>query len=72
MLSPEKQETGWDLFLMKISYNLTKRTTKTERFEKCFKLFILDFKTIHYKLTASGNINPNLQTYETCQQFTAT
>ena len=28
----EIQETGCDLFLMKISYNLTNRTTKTEKF----------------------------------------
>ena len=55
--------------LMKIGYNLTKRTTKTE---KCFKLFIINFRTIRYKLTDSGNINPKLQAYETCQQFTAT
>ena len=30
----ETQEIGCDLSLMKISYNLTKRTTKTEKFEK--------------------------------------
>ena len=57
---------------MKISYNLTKRTTKTEKFERCFKLFGKIFKVICYKLTASGNINPELQAYETRQQFTAT
>ena len=34
MLSLEKQEIGWDLSLMKIIFNLTKRTTKTEKFEK--------------------------------------
>ena len=57
MLFLEIQEIGWDLYLMKISYNLTKRTTKTEKLEKYFKIFIINFKTIRYKLTASGNIN---------------
>ena len=47
---------GWDLSLMKISYNFTKRTTKTEKFEKNFNMIIKNFKTICYKLTASGNI----------------
>ena len=41
---------------MKISYNLTKRTTKSEKFEKYLKIY-LNFKTIRYELTASGNIN---------------
>ena len=72
MLSLEIQEIGWDLSLMKISYNLTKRTTKTEKFEKYFKLFIINFKTIQYKLTSLGNISPKLQAYETCQQFKPT
>ena len=40
---------------MKISYNLTKRTTKTEKFEKNFNMIIINFKTIRYKLTALGN-----------------
>ena len=34
MLSHELQEIGWALSLMKIIYNLTKRTTKIENFEK--------------------------------------
>ena len=41
---------------MKISYNLTKRTTKNEKLEKNFNIFIINFKTSCYKLTASGNI----------------
>ena len=45
------QEIGCDLSLMKINYNLTKRTTKTEEFEKCLKIYIIDFKTKGYKLT---------------------
>ena len=57
MLFLEIQEIGWDLSLMKISYYLTKRTTKTEKLEKYFKMFIINFKTINYKLTASGDIN---------------
>ena len=56
MLSFEIQEIGWDLSLMKISYNLTKRTTKNEKFEKNFNMLIINFKTIRYKLTASSNI----------------
>ena len=34
------QEIGLDLSLMKISYNLTKRTTKTEKLGNNFKMFI--------------------------------
>ena len=45
MSSLEIQEIGWDLSLMKISYNLTKRT-KTENFEKNFNMFIANFKTV--------------------------
>ena len=45
------QEIGCDLSLMKIKYNLTKRTTKTEKFEKCLKKYIINFKTKDYKLT---------------------
>ena len=56
MLSLELQEMGWDLSLMKVSYNSTKRTTKTEKFEKNFNMFIINFQTIRYKLTDSGNI----------------
>ena len=40
MLFLEIQEVGLDPSLMKISYNLTKRTTKTEKLEKYFKMFI--------------------------------
>ena len=69
MFSLEIQEIVWDLSLMKISYNLTKRTKKTE---KCFILFVINVKTIRYKLSALGKINPKLQAYESCQQFTAT
>ena len=34
----EIHENGWDLSLMKISYNLTKKTTKTENFEKLLRV----------------------------------
>ena len=44
MLFLEIQEIGLDLSLMKISYNLTKRTTKTEKLEKYFKLFIKNLR----------------------------
>ena len=37
---------------------LTKRRTKTEKFEKSLKMYNnLIFKTNNYKLTASGNIH---------------
>ena len=64
MLFIEIQEIGWDLSLMKISYNLTKRTTKTEKLEKYFKMFIINFITICYKLTGSGNINHSIINYK--------
>ena len=57
---------------MKLSYILTKRKTKTENLEKYLKMCIINFKTIRYKLTASGNINPQIQAYESYQQITAT
>ena len=40
MLLLEIQEIELDLSLMKKRYNLTKRTTKTEKLEKYFKMFI--------------------------------
>ena len=51
------QETGWDLSMMRVKYKLIKRATKTEKKEKSSKIYnITNFKTIRYKLTASGNI----------------
>ena len=64
MLFLEIQEIGWDLSLMKITNNLTKRTTNTEKLEKYFKMFIFNFKTIRYKLTASGSINHSILNYK--------
>ena len=32
------------------------KNNKTEKFEKNFNLFIINFKTIQYRLTALGNI----------------
>ena len=44
---------------MRISYKLTKKTTKTEKFKKSLKMYnIINFEIIRYKRTASGNINP--------------
>ena len=40
MLFPEIQEFGWDLSLMKLSYNWTKRRTKAEKFEKYLTMYI--------------------------------
>ena len=34
----EIQENGWDLSMMRKSYNLTKRKTKTEKFEKFLQM----------------------------------
>ena len=64
MLFLEAQEIGWDFSLLKISYNLTKRTTKTEKLEKYFKMFFINYKTIRYKLTASDNINHSIFNYK--------
>ena len=54
MLIFELQGIVWDLSMTRISYKLTKRTTKTEKSLKTYD--IINFKTIPYKLTASGNI----------------
>ena len=65
MLVFELQEIGRDHSMMKISYKLTKRTTKTEKFEiKELKMFIINFKTIHYELSASGNIIHSIVNYK--------
>ena len=61
MLFLEIQEIGWDLSLMKISYNLTKGTIKTEKY---FKIFIINIKTIRYKLTASCDINHSILNFK--------
>ena len=59
MLIVEKQGVGWDPSMMRIINKLTKRTTKTGKFEKSLKIhLIVNFKTIRFLtfLTASGNI----------------
>ena len=45
------KEIECDLSLMKISYNLTKRTTKTEKCEKYLKIDIINLETKGYELT---------------------
>ena len=62
MLFPEIQEIGGDLSLMKI--NLTKRTKTIEKFEKNLKTYIINLKSIRYKLTALGNIIPLVPNYK--------
>ena len=48
-----------------VSYKLTKRTTKTEKFEKFLKMYnIIIYKTIGYKVTASGNITHLIVNYK--------
>ena len=59
----EIQEIGRDPSMLKISYNLTKRKTKTEKLEKKMKMYI-NFKTIRYKLSASGNIVHSIFNYK--------
>ena len=57
MLIFEIQGNGRDLSITRISYKMTKRTTKTAKFEKSLKMYnIINFKTIRYKLTALGKI----------------
>ena len=52
------------------------RNNKNWKAWKNFKMFIINFKIIRYKLTALSNINHSILNYkpmrQTCQQFTAT
>ena len=51
--------------MMRISNKLTKKKTKTEKFKKSLKIYnIINFETIRYKMTASGNINPRILNYK--------
>ena len=59
------QRIEWDLSMMKISYKLTKTTTKTEKFEKALKMYnIINSQTIRYKLSASVNIIHSIFNYK--------
>ena len=64
--------------MTRISYMLSKRTTKNEKIEKSLKILkrynIMNFKTICYILTASETsfIQSSIASYETDQHFTAT
>ena len=49
---------------MKMSYNLTEKTTRTEKFEKYLNMYIINFKTNCYKLTASGNVIHSILNYK--------
>ena len=49
--------------MMKVSYELTKRTTKIEKFEKKLKMYIINFNTIRYELGALGNIIHSIFNY---------
>ena len=56
----ELQEIGWNLWMMRINYKLTKRTN-TEKYKNCIKTnSIVDFNTIRYKLSALSNINHSI------------
>ena len=62
--------TRWDLSMMKISYKLTKRASKTEKFEKYLKMYdIIDFQTIRYKLTAAGSVIYSILNYKLMRPF---
>ena len=50
--------------MMKTRYKLTKRTTKTENFEKKLKTYIIIFNTFRYKLSASGNVIYSIFNYK--------
>ena len=53
-----------DLSITRLSYMLTKRTTKTEKIEKSLKMYNINFKNIYHKLTASGRINHLVVNYK--------
>ena len=46
------------------SYNLTRKATKTEKLEKYLKMYIINFKTNHFKQTASSNIVHSVLNYK--------
>ena len=55
---------------MKISYKLTRRTTKTEKFAEYLKMCIItNFETIGYKLTAIFNISYSFLNYKLMRPF---
>ena len=57
MLNFKLHGIEWKLSVMRVSYKLTKGTTKTEKFEVILKLNnIKNFNTIHLTLTALRNI----------------
>ena len=65
MLIFKIKEIGWNLSMMRVKYKLTKRTKNTKKIEKSSKIYnITNFKTIRYKLTASGNINYSIFNYK--------
>ena len=65
--------------MMRLSYKLTKITTKTEKIERSLKILkmynIINFKIIRIKLTGLGNIMHSILIYKangTVQLFIAT
>ena len=51
--------------MMRISYKLTKKTTNTEKYKKILEMYnVINFETIRYKKTTSGNLNPWLLIYK--------
>ena len=63
----KKQVSVW-AFSMIRKNKLTKRTTKTEKNKKSWKILkiynIINFETIRYKLTASGNLIHSILNYK--------
>ena len=59
------QQIELDFSMIIISYKLTKKTTKTEKLKKkSLKMYIVNFETIRYKMTALRNINPWILNYK--------
>ena len=68
-LLSEIQEIGWDLSMMKMCYDWTKRKTKTEKIGKFLKMFNINFTTIRYKLTATGKFIQSIFNYKLIGPF---
>ena len=65
MFSFKIQGIGLDLSMMSVKYKLMKRTTNAEKTEKSSKIYnIKNFKTIRYKVTASGNMIHSIFNYK--------
>ena len=57
-----------DLSMMRISYKLKKNNKNWKVWKIIKKYNIINFKTIRYKMTTSGNINPWILNYKLLRQ----